>query len=45
MKVAALAAVGNPADVVDGAVVARLHLGGIFDDLVNEITKMRTKPS
>src|SRR5262249_18289592 len=40
MEVAGLAAIGNPADVVDRAVVPRLQLVGILDDLVNEITEV-----
>src|SRR4249919_1737452 len=40
MEFAGLAAIGNPADFVDRAVVARRHLVGIFDDLINEITEV-----
>jgi hypothetical protein len=40
MEVAGFAAVRNPADVVDRAVVSRLHFVGIFDDLINEITEV-----
>ena len=41
--VAIKADVGNPADVVDCAVVPRRHLVGIFDDLVNEITEVENE--
>src|ERR1700720_2841293 len=40
MEFAGLAAIGNPADFVDRAVVPRRHLVGIFDDLINEITEV-----
>ena len=43
MEVAGLAAIGNPADLVDRAVVARLHLVGIFDDLVDEIAEVENE--
>jgi hypothetical protein len=36
----AQAAIRNPADVVDRAVVSRRQLVGIFDDLINEITEV-----
>src|SRR5678815_5438796 len=38
-----LTAIGNPADVVDRAVVPRLHLVGVFDDLINEITEVENE--
>src|SRR3984893_1578090 len=37
MEIAGLAAIGNPADIVDRAIVTRRHLVGILDDLINEI--------
>src|SRR5215510_12210552 len=40
MEVGGFTAVGNPADVVDRAVVPRLHLVGILDDLIDEITEV-----
>src|SRR5678810_100130 len=40
---AAFTAIGNPADVVDRSVVPSLHLVGIFDDLVNEITEVENE--
>src|SRR5215470_8132252 len=40
MEVAGFTAIGNPPDVVDRAVVPRLQLVGIFDDLINEITEV-----
>src|SRR6478735_11949345 len=40
MEVAAFTAIGNPANVIDRAVVSRLHFVGIFDDLVDEITEV-----
>src|SRR4029079_13797323 len=40
---AGLAAIGNPADFVDRAVVPRLHLVGILDDLIDEITKVQNE--
>src|SRR5215469_12547260 len=43
MEFAGLAAIGNPADVVDRAVVPRRHLVGIFDDLINEITEVENE--
>ena len=39
----ALTTIGNPADVVDRAVVARRHFVGILDDLVDEITEVENK--
>src|SRR5215510_3311900 len=33
-------AIGNPADVVDRAVVPRRQFVGIFDDLIDEITEV-----
>src|SRR4029434_4066506 len=36
-------AIGNPADVVDRAVVPRRHLVGIFDDFINEITEVENE--
>src|SRR6476620_4261360 len=39
----ALTAIGNPADVVDRAVVPRRHLVGISDDLINEITEVKNE--
>jgi hypothetical protein len=43
MEFAGLAAIGNAADVVDGAVVPRLQLVGIFDDLIDEITEVENE--
>src|SRR6185437_8830850 len=43
MEVAGFAAVGDPANVVDGAIVARRYLVGIFDDLINEITEVENE--
>src|SRR5215813_11870198 len=43
MEFAGLTAIGNPADVVDRAVVPRLQLVGIFDDLINEITEVENE--
>src|SRR2546430_15606367 len=43
MEFAGLAAIGNPADVVDRAVVPRRQLVGIFDDLINEITEVENE--
>src|SRR5205085_12236012 len=43
MEFAGLAAIGNPADIVDRAVVPRRHLVGIFDDLINEITEVENE--
>src|SRR6185295_3638440 len=40
MEVGGFTAIRNSADVVDRAVVPRLHLVGVFDDLVNEITEV-----
>ena len=40
MEFAGLAAIGNPADVVNRAVVPRLQFVGIFDDLVDEVTEV-----
>ena len=40
-KLPTLRAVGNPADVVDGSVVAVRHLLGIFDDLVDEVAEVQ----
>ena len=40
MEFAGLAAIGNPADFVDRAVVPRRHLVGVFDHLINEITEV-----
>src|SRR4026209_2886763 len=39
----ALTAIGNPAHVVDRAVVPRRHLVGIFDDLIDEITEVENE--
>src|SRR6185503_21214765 len=44
MEVGGFAAISNSADVVDRAIVPRLHLVGIFDDLVNEITEVENEP-
>src|SRR3954469_23083818 len=43
MKVAAFAAIGNPADFVDRAIVPRREFVGIFDDLINEITEVENE--
>src|ERR1700682_3079817 len=43
MEFAGLAPIGNPADIVDCAVVPRRHLVGIFDDLINEITEVENE--
>src|SRR5215208_3312815 len=43
MEFAGLTAIGNPADVVDRAVVPRRQLVGIFDDLINEITEVENE--
>src|SRR5205085_10246338 len=43
MEFAGLAAIGNPADIVDRAVVPRRHLVGILDDLINEITEVENE--
>src|SRR5436190_12155285 len=43
MEFAGLAAIGNPADFVDRAVVPRRQLVGIFDHLINEITKVENE--
>src|SRR5215510_14250685 len=43
MEVTGFTAIGNPADVVNRAVVPRLHLVGIFDDLINEITEVENE--
>src|SRR5438270_13475659 len=43
MEFAGLAAIGNPADVVDCAVVPRRLLVGILDDLINEITQVENE--
>src|SRR4029077_16133996 len=43
MEFAGLAAIGNPADFVDRAVVPRRQLVGIFDDLINEITEVKNE--
>src|SRR6476661_5996161 len=43
MKFAGLAAIGNPADFVDRAVVPRRQLVGIFEDLINEITEVENE--
>src|SRR5262245_50625990 len=43
MEVTGFTAIGNPADVVDRAVVPRLHLVGIFDDLINEVTEVQNE--
>src|SRR6188472_278212 len=44
MEVAAFTAIGNPANVIDRAVVSRLHFVGIFDDLIDEITEVENEP-
>src|SRR6476620_2168506 len=43
MEFAGLAAIRNPADFVDRAVVPRRQLVGIFDDLINEITEVENE--
>src|SRR5437764_12700836 len=43
MEFAGVAAIGNPADIVDGAVVPHRLLLGIFDDLINEITQVENE--
>src|ERR1051325_4421269 len=43
MEFAGLAAIGNPADVVDRAVVPRRQLVGIFDDFINEIAEVENE--
>src|ERR1051325_2283766 len=43
MEIAELAPVGNASNVVDGAVIPRLHLVGIFDHLVNEVAEVKHK--
>src|SRR5438874_867292 len=43
MEIAGLAAIRNPADVVNRAVVPRRHFVGIFDDLINEITEVENE--
>src|SRR5215510_10454082 len=43
MEFAGLTAIGNPADVVDRAVVPRRQLVGIFDDLIDEITEVENE--
>src|SRR5499426_3997669 len=43
MEFAGVTTIGNPADVVDRAVVPRRHLVGIFDDLINEITEVENE--
>src|SRR5436305_14404237 len=43
MEFAGVAAIGNPADVVDRAVVPRRLLVGIFHDLINEITEVENE--
>src|SRR4051812_4897277 len=43
MPFAGLAAIGNPPDFVDCAVVPRRHLVGIFDDLINKITEVENE--
>src|SRR3954469_24780022 len=43
MEFAGLAAIGNPADFVDRAVVPCRELVGIFDDLINEITEVENE--
>src|SRR6185295_8171053 len=37
VEVGGLTAIGNPADVVDRAVVPRRDLVGIFDDFINKV--------
>src|SRR5882757_7983314 len=43
MEFAGLAAIGNPADFVDCAVVPRRQLVGILNDLINEITEVENE--
>src|SRR3954453_21717978 len=43
MEIAGLPAIGNPADVVDRAVVPRRHFVGIFGDLINEVTEVENE--
>src|SRR5438309_11956791 len=43
MEIAGLAAIGNPADFVDRAVVPRRQLVGIFDDLINAIAEVENE--
>src|SRR5579864_9339990 len=43
MEFAGLAAIGNPADVIDRAVIPRRLLVGILDDLINEITEVKNE--
>src|ERR1051325_7233798 len=43
MEIAELAPVGNASNVVDGAVIPRLHLVGIFAHLVNEVAEVKHK--
>src|SRR5437763_9902571 len=43
MEFAGLAAIRNPADVVDRAVVPRGLLVGILDDLINEIAEVENE--
>src|ERR1051325_9158348 len=43
MEFAGLAAIGNPADVVDRAVVPRRQFLGIFDHLINEIAEVENE--
>src|SRR5947209_18203461 len=43
MEFPGLAAIGNPADFVDRAVVPRRQLVGILDDLINEITEVENE--
>src|ERR1044072_3811641 len=43
MEVSGLPPVGNASDVVDGAVVTCLHLVGILDHLVDEITQVQNE--
>src|SRR5436305_2330962 len=43
MEFAGVAAIGNPADVVDRAVVPRRLLVGILDDLIDEITEVENE--
>src|SRR5436305_9024244 len=43
MEVAGFAAIGNPADFIDCAVVPRRLLVGILDDLINEITEVENE--
>src|SRR5947199_88462 len=43
MEICGLAAIGNPADLVDRAVVPRRHLVGVFDHLINEIAEVENE--